>query len=165
METETIQKNGLSLKNQKSSKHLLRILILAMFFCLPFIGYSQEISLFDADGDPIAYIADDDDMTIYMWSGTPVAYLVSDRGDAFHIYGFNGKHLGWLEKGIVRDHEGYAVGFVKGATNIYTKYEPYKSYKQYKPYKAYKEYAPYKPYYKSQFSNTYLSLFLKRGAK
>ena len=101
-------------------------------------------------------------MTIYLWNGTPVAYLVTN-GDSFHIYGFNGKHLGWYEDGIVRDHSGYAVGFQKGATTVFTQYEPYKSYKQYKPYKSYKEYAPYKPYYRTNFSNESLSLFLSKG--
>lgn len=75
----------------------------------------------------------------------------------------NGKHLGWLEDGIVRDHNGDGVGFLKGAVNIFTEYEPYKPYKQYKPYKAYKEYVPYKPYFTTNFSNETLALFLSRG--
>lgn len=124
---------------------------------------AEEITLFNSDGDAIAYI-DADDLTIYLWNGTPVAYL-DPNGDAYNIYGFNGKHLGWFEDGIVRDHEGYGLGFKKGATSTYTKYEPYKSYKQYKPYKNYKEYAPYKPYYKTQFSNESLALFLSKGKK
>lgn len=124
---------------------------------------AEEITLFNSEGEAIAYIdAEDDDLTIYMWNGTPVAYLDPD-GWGFHIYGFNGKHLGWFEDGIIRNHEGYAVGFIEGATSVYTKYEPYKSYRKYKPYKSYKEYAPYKPYYKSQFSNEPLSLFLLKG--
>jgi hypothetical protein len=77
----------------------------------------------------------------------------------------NSQHLGWYEDGIIIDHEGYAVGFKKGAVNKYTKYEGYKSYKKYKPYKDYKEYEPYKPYSKSQFSNEDLTLFLKLGSK
>jgi len=129
------------------------------------LAMAEEITLFNSDGEAIAYIdTEDEDLTIYMWKGTPVAYLDPD-GDIFNIYGFNGEHLGWYENGIIRDHEGYAVGFIEGATNVYTKYEPYKSYKQYKPYKAYKKYAPYKPYYKSQFSNEPLSLFLMKGKK
>jgi hypothetical protein len=147
-------------------KQLKKVLLLTIFFAgLSMTTKAQEITLFNSDGEAIAYIdAEDEDLTIYMWNGTPVAYL-DPNGDAFNIYGFNGEHLGWFEDGIVRDHEGYAVGFRKGATNIYTKYEPYKSYKQYKPYKAYKKYAPYKPYYKNQFSGESLSLFLMRGKK
>jgi len=147
-------------------KQFIRILSLTIFFFgSSMTTFAEEITLFNSDGEAIAYIdAEDEDLTIYMWNGTPVAYLVSDD-DAFSIYGFNGEHLGWFEDGIVLDHEGYGVGFRKGATSIYTKYEPYKSYKQYKPYKAYMKYAPYKPYYKTQFSGESLSLFLMRGKK
>ena len=125
---------------------------------------SKETTLFDKDGDPVAYIVDDSDMTIYMWDGTPVAYLATGRiGSAFNIYGFNGKHLGWFEDGIVRDSQGYAVGFVKGATNVYTKFEPIKSIKKIKPLKSIKQIPPIKPINRSQFSNTGLSLFLRGG--
>ena len=100
---------------------------------------AEEISLFNSNGEPVAYIdTDDENCTIYMWNGYPVAYLTTTSDDDFNIYGFNGKHLGWFCDGIVRDHEGYAVGFQKGAVSKYTQYEPYKSYKQYKPYKSYK---------------------------
>ena len=127
-----------------------------------FYSLAEQITLFNSSGEATAYIDTDEELTIYLWNGKPLAYLVSN-GDSFHIYGFNGKHLGWYEEGIVRDHNGYAVGFQEGATTIYTHYEPYKSYQQYKPYKSYKEYAPYKPYYRSNFSNESLSLFLSKG--
>jgi hypothetical protein len=141
------------------------LLTIGFIGLLSFTTNAQEITLFNSDGEATAYIdTDDEDLTIYMWDGTPVAYLDVDGG-VFNIYGFNGNHLGWFEDGIVRDHNGYAVGFRKGATNINTRYEPYKSYKKYKPYKAYKQYAPYKPYHKNQFSGEALSLFLKRGEK
>ncbi len=123
----------------------------------------EEITLFDSDGAPVAYIAPDEELTIYLWDGQPVAYLVPDDG-AFSIYGFNGSHLGWLEKGIVRDHDGHAVGFVKGAVNRFTQLEPFKSFKQFKPFKAFKEFEPPKPRYSMQFSATPLSLFLAAGA-
>lgn len=128
---------------------------------------AEDIALFDSEGKAIAYIdTEDDDLTIYMYNGKPVAYLYPEsRGDAFCLYGFNGKHLGWFEKGVARDHDGCIVGFQKGAINHYTSYEPYKSYKQYKPYKDYRSYAPYKPYSRSTFSSTSLSLFLMRGKK
>lgn len=120
---------------------------------------AQEISLFNSKGSPVAYVdTDDDDLTIYLWSGKPVAYISGDN-----IYGFNGKHLGWWVKGIIRDHEGDAVGTTKDATNIYTEYEPYKSYKEYKPYKSYKEYAPYKPYWSTSWSSSSFKMFLLQG--
>ena len=119
---------------------------------------AQEVSLFNSEGKATAYVADDDDLTIYLWSGKPVAYLSGDN-----IYGFNGKHLGWWVKGIIYDHDGNAVGATKNATNINTEYEPYKGYKEYKPYKSYKEYAPYKPYFSSSWSNDSFRMFLSRG--
>lgn len=146
---------------------ILKSILFLIVFLLgtAIISKAEEITIFNSDGEAIAYIdTEDEDLTIYLWNGTPVAYL-DPNGEAFNIYGFNGQHLGWFEDGIIRDHKGYGVGFQKGATSIYTKYEPYKSYKQYKPYKNYKEYAPYKPYYKTQFSNESLSLFLSKGKK
>lgn len=147
------------------NKFKTTIIAAAALLTFNFSAIAEEITLFNLDGEAVAYIdAANEDLTIYMWSGTPVAYLVPD-GQAFSIYGFNGEHLGWFEDGIVRNHKGYGVGFRKGATSIYTKYETYKSYKKYKPYKSYKKYPPYKPYYKTQFSEESLSLFLMLGKK
>ena len=141
----------------------MKNLFLLLLF-IPSIYLSQEISLFNSDGDAVAYIdTDDEDNTIYLWNGTPVAYL-SPESNYYNIYGFNGNHLGWFEEGIVRDEDGDAVGFQKGAVSgVYTNYEPYKSYKKYKPYKSYKKYAPFKPYFSNSFSNESFVLFLKRG--
>lgn len=140
------------------------VVLSLMLICSFVMGKAEEITLFDRNGTPTAYIdTADEDLTIYMWNGLPVAYLSTSSRDAFHIYGFNGRHLGWFEDGIVRNHDGEIVGFQKGAVSKYTEYEPYKAYKKYKPYKAYKEYAPQKPYYTSGFGRESLSLFLMRG--
>ena len=141
-------------------KLLILIIMLISHFCS---ADSQEVTLFDNEGNPVAYIdTTDEDNSIYLWDGTPVCYLVTN-GDNYSVYGFNGEHLGWFQKGTIIDHEGYIVGFQKEALDIYTKYEPYKSYKKYKPYKSYKKFAPYMPYVKSQFSKENFVLFLKRG--
>ncbi len=83
----------------------------------------NEISLFNLRGEPVAYIALDDDFTIYLWDGTPVAYLYKGFQDV-HVYSFDGEHLGWFENGIIWDHNGNAVGFIKGAVNIIPLPEP-----------------------------------------
>lgn len=148
-------------------KHL--IVVSLLFLTLYTVSKAEELSLFDFEGDAIAYIADDSEMTIFLWDGTPCAYLVkkgnseNPKTDKFSIYGFNGDHLGWLIKGIVRDHEGDITGFTRGAINKSTNYEPYKSYKQYKPYKGYKEYEPYMPYLSNNWSDFLLKDFLKEG--
>lgn len=140
----------------------LLILIIALISHLHW-GYAQEITLFNYEGAPVAYIAtNDEDNTIYLWDGTPVCYLVANA-DKYNVYGFNGEHLGWFQKGLVIDHDGYVVGFQKGAVNIYTQYEPYKSYKKYKPYKSFKKFAPFMPFLRNQFSSENFVLFLKRG--
>lgn len=149
-------------KQEKMRKLLLLFLLCMVLQAM----HAEEITLFGSDGAPVAYIdTGDGDIPIYMWDGLPVAYLTAAKDDDYNIYGFNGKHLGWFSKGIIMDHDGYAVGFIRGVINIYTKYEPYKSYKKYKPYKNYKEYAPCKPYYRRTFSEMPLSLFLIRGKK
>lgn len=121
----------------------------------------MQETLFDKNGNATAYVDYDDDNTIYMWNGKPAAYLDSEN----RIYGFNGKHLGWYEKGIVWNLSGERNGFNSSALPVYAKYEPYKSYKNYKPYKSYKQYSKYKPYYKTTISNESLSQFLMNGAK
>lgn len=127
------------------------------------LSAQDEISLFNADGEAIAYIdTEDDDLTIYLWGGKPVAYLYKNNGE-FQVYGFNGNHLGWFVDGIIRDHKGDAVGATKDATSMYARYEPYKGYKAYKPYKSYREYAPYKPYMSNSWSSTNFKLFLLQG--
>jgi hypothetical protein len=124
----------------------------------------EEVSLFNNDGKAIAYITINDELTIYLWSGEPVAYLEKDTSGGHHVYGFNGKHLGWLVKGIIRDHEGNASCAVKEVLQS-AEYEPYKSYKQYKPYKSYTQYAPYRPYFSNTFGDTPCQLLLAEGAK
>lgn len=68
----------------------------------------QEISLFDGGGRATAYIAVNDELTIYLWDGKPVAYLEPSKAGEFHVYGFSGSHLGWFLKGAIWNHEGTA---------------------------------------------------------
>jgi hypothetical protein len=119
----------------------------------------EEITLFDCDGTAIAYVAPDDEHTIYLWSGKPVAYL-----DGEHIYGFNGKHLGWFEEGVMWDHTGAQAGFIIKTLPVFAKFEPFKAFKQFKPFKAFKEFAPFKPFKSAVISKTPLSAFLGRGS-
>ena len=118
----------------------------------------NEISLFNSNGEAVAYIALDYELTIYLWSGNPVAYL-----DDEDVYGFNGKHLGWFSNGIVIDHNGESPCVTKNRYPGYTNSEGYKSYKSYKPYKSYQQYSPYKPYTYNKFSSIPCSLFLAMG--
>jgi hypothetical protein len=124
----------------------------------------EEISLFDSQGTPVAYIAAErEERTIYMWSGQPAAYLDDSSDDEFSIYGFNGKHLGWFVGDVVRDHQGNAVGGTRKMIGS-VGFEPFKSFKQFKPFKAFKEFAPFRPYFTTTWSSTPLAEFLMGGA-
>ena len=63
--------------------------------------------MFNKNGDVIAYLTDDYHQTIYLWEGRPVAFL-DDNG---HIYGINGRHLGWYIDEIMYNNNGDRIGF------------------------------------------------------
>jgi hypothetical protein len=104
----------------------------------------NEVALFDQRGEATAYIALNDELTIYLWSGIPVAYLDRENGDDFHVYGFNGKHLGWFVGGIIWGHDGNAGCAVKDRLQ-FVQLEPLKALKQLKPIKSLEELAPLRP--------------------
>jgi hypothetical protein len=67
----------------------------------------MEKILYDNKGDPVAYIALDYHGGIFLWDGQAVAYLYEEN----HVYGINGRHLGWFIDDILYDQEGVRVGF------------------------------------------------------
>jgi 4-fold beta flower protein len=123
----------------------------------------EEITLFDARGMATAYIAVDDDLTLYLWSGKPVAYLEGDSEGGFHIYGFNGNHLGWFVQGVIRDHEGDAACATKEHLG-FTEFEPFKSFKAFKPFKSFKAIAPFRPFFTTSWGDMPCGLFLAQGS-
>jgi hypothetical protein len=119
---------------------------------------ADEYSLYDYTGEAVAYIDSSEEFTIYLWKGIPVAYL-----DDSSVFGFNGKHLGWFKDGIIWDHNGYAVGFVKGAVNKITKLEKLKGLKQLTPLKSLQRLQPLEPIFKDKWSSIPLEIFLSMG--
>jgi hypothetical protein len=150
-----VQRKGTTLKVTR-----LLATFLVIFLFVPAIGYAREISLFNDAGEAVAYIDTDNEMNIYLWKGEPVAYL-----DGESIYGFNGKHLGWFKKGIIWDHEGYAVGFIEGAVNKLTKLERLKGLQKLTPLKSLPQLEPLEPVHKSQWARLPLEIFLSMGKK
>ena len=142
--------------------NLKNIFTTLIVFCLlvPVVSYAREISLYDDAGEAVAYIDTDDEMNIYLWKGEPIAYL-----DGPSVYGFNGKHLGWFKKGIIWDHEGYAVGFIEGAVNKLTKLERLKGLQKLTPLKSLQQLEPLEPMHKSQWARLPLEIFLTMGKK
>jgi hypothetical protein len=126
---------------------------------IPASGVQTEVSLFDQRGRAVAYIALDDEATIYTWSGKPVAYLSRDGNDV-HIYNFSGRHLGWFEDGLFVDHGGNVAGFRKGALNVATELEPFKGFREFKPFKGFQEFAPFKPLRSGRWSSIPLDVYL-----
>ncbi|MBW8684610.1 4-fold beta flower protein [Chitinophaga rhizophila] len=138
-----------------------QVLYTLAFLLSGHIIHAQDIALFNKDGKAIAYIAtDDEEMPVFLYNGKPVAYITKDN-----VYGYNGKHLGWYDKGVIRTHEGKIIATTKDASSQYTQYEPYKNYKQSKPYKSYQHTAPYKVYAQSGWTAEGFEAFLLKGQK
>ncbi len=124
----------------------------------------ETISLYNDSGKPVAYIDLEDERTIYMWNGTPSAYLESDPAGGFHVYGFNGKHLGWFVRGAVWDHDGDAACATKDLIQS-PEIEGFKSFKKFKPFKSFKEFAPFRPTTSGTFGSTTCALLIAEGQK
>lgn len=109
------------------------------------------MTFYDLHGRPIAYLCDDN-IHIYLFDGKPVAYLHNST-----VYGFNGHHLGWFEKGWIRDLQGYCVFFTKmasgsGPIKPIKQIKPIKSIRQIKPIKSIKQIKRIKPINKMSWS-------------
>lgn len=115
------------------------------------VPQEEEISLFDKNGKPVAYLySTPDEQTIYLWKGTPVAYI----SNTTEIYHFNGQFLGWYADGIVYDRSGYARMARKGLTTgeiqtVETSAEPVKHVKKVKPVPHVPSVAPAPPRFKA----------------
>ena len=141
-------------------KSVASSLILILAACIP--AAAEEIDLFNGAAEAKAYIADD--LTLYLWDGEPVAYLDTSRSNTeVDVYGFNGKHLGWFRRGIIFDHEGYAVGAVREAFIRRPMIVPFKAFKKFKPFKILKEFSPLRPLFNKSWSETGLTRFLRQG--
>jgi hypothetical protein len=142
----------------------------ANFLALPFVLIAasaladDDVTLFDGAGKATAYIAVDDELTIYLWDGKPVAYLESDSEGGYHVYGFNGKHLGWFVRGVIWDHGGKASCATKETLQS-TEFEPFKAFKQFKPFKAFTQFAPFRPALSSSFGDTPCRFLLVEGGR
>jgi hypothetical protein len=122
-------------------------------------GNSLNLDFYDSRGRAAAYVDGDESLTIYLWDGKPVAYLDEDN-----IYGFNGKHLGWLKGNAIYDHEGYIVAALPEAFSTPVSDPPAKGFKQFLPFKEFKEFKPFKPFFNSTWSETPAKIFFLKGA-
>jgi hypothetical protein len=141
-----------------------KLIVFSILILTGAVIFAQETSLFDYDGNATAYISSDSQSTIYLWNGTPAAYIYAEGGN-YHIYGFNGQHLGWFANGVVRDNNGYAVGATKNAYSGVTHIEPVKSVKRVKPVASVRRIAPVKPVFSMSWSRTPLNVMLSSGLR
>jgi len=117
------------------------------------------LDFYDSRGRAVAYIAEDENLTIYLWDGKPVGYLDEDS-----VYGFNGKHLGWLKGSAIYDHDGNIVAALPEAFKGSVSPAPPKSFKQFLPFKSFKEFKPFKPFFSVSWSDTPARVFFLGGA-
>ena len=119
----------------------------------------METTLFNKDGKPVGYIAEDGS-TIYAWDGRAVAYLEGDQ-----LYGWNWAQLGWHQNGTIFDIFGYRAGFVRAKSPIPTQIEPPKPIKQAQRIKKMRQAPVVKPpNFIYGYSKKSLEELLERGA-
>jgi 4-fold beta-flower domain-containing protein len=118
----------------------------------------METTLFNKNGKPVAYIADDAE-TIYLWDGQAVGYLFEDK-----VFGWNGKQLGWFANGTIFDIYGLRTGFIKSKSPIPTDIEPGKPAKQVKGARSVRQGAVAKPVMCYGYSGRSLEGILEEGS-
>jgi hypothetical protein len=118
----------------------------------------MERALFNAWGEPVAYISEGSRKTIFLWDGHPVAYLYGH-----HVYGFNGLHLGWFINGVVYDTAGNRIGFTATTAPLPASQEPPKAKKYALAKMEPRQEAPPLPDLGYNFSEGDFEAFLKRG--
>lgn len=119
----------------------------------------MEKTLFDRNGKAVAYLTDDYNQTIYLWEGMAIAYLFDER----HLFGINGKHLGWFIDGVVYDHKGERVGFSFATCPVAVTKEPIRPKKHPSDEIRPRWSAPPLPKLSYQVSEQSLADFLKEG--
>lgn len=138
-----------------------RNILLICFILLIFqLNAQTETDLYDKNGESPAYLYN---LVIYSTDGVPYAYLNYDG--IFHIYGFNGKHLGYYENGFILDHSNKITGFLKGTLAVIVKSPPIRGIRQILPLKSLKEMAPMRPMksHLNYYSEYLLIDFIKQG--
>lgn len=133
-----------------------------MFFFSACVTASNDLDLYDNQGNAVVYISLDDKLTLYSWEGEPSAYLKRSQNNEFDVYGFNGNHLGWFTKGMLIDHDGYVACAVKDMVTT-PNLPSLKSLKNLKPLKSLPELPPLFPLLKNAFGQTNCSLLVASG--
>lgn len=118
----------------------------------------QEITLFDANGEPKAYIENKENQDIFLWDGRAVSYIYEDK-----VYGWNGEHIGWFEEGVMTNLHGNPVAYIKEKSPMMPKMEPMKSMKKKKNMKSMRKMARMKHMNQRRMSEQDFVSFLLSG--
>jgi hypothetical protein len=119
----------------------------------------METTIYDKNGQPVAYVADDYSGTIYLWEGEPVAYIHED----VHVFGFNGRHLGWFKDEVLYGPDGKRVGFTTNSCPISISKSPRKGKRRQGGDVRPRWKAPASPKFALLLSDQSLEDFLKQG--
>ena len=119
----------------------------------------MERTLFDKNGEAVAYITSDYNETIYLWEGYAVAYLYNEE----HVYGINGRHLGWFINDILFNNNGQRIGFTSNSCPVSIAKETTKIEKQMSDEIRSRWAAPPLPHLSFDFAEQDLEDFLKEG--
>lgn len=117
----------------------------------------METTLYDKQGEPTAYIASDKE-TIYLWSGKAAAYTDGDK-----IFGFNGRHLGWVKTGIIYTQSGHRIGFRSDKCPSARRTSPVKCIKQDKKTKSLRQVTRIRPILQLSLAEEGFAEFLTKG--
>lgn len=103
----------------------------------------MKYTVFDKKGNPFLVLHQNGRLVSF--DGKSIGFVDGDS-----VFDYNGRHRGWMEKGILRDHDGFCVGFLQGANDIspilpIPKIPPIPAIPEIEPIRPIKEIKPIKP--------------------
>ena len=103
-----------------------------------------ERTIFDSNGEPSLILHENGRLVSF--NGQNIGFCDEDS-----VYDYGGGHRGWFENGVLRDHDGYCIGFLRGARDTSSpvfpvpQVPPVPEIPQIEPIRPVKEIKPIKP--------------------
>jgi hypothetical protein len=123
-------------------------------------AWAEQVSLFDRAGVAVGYIDAREAHTVFLANGNPVAYVTSNS-----LYGFNGAHLGWIEQGVIWNHNGEAVGYARVSADLDQSGQSPKRVGRHLPTPLMRDVEPLKPSFRVVESTESLAGLLAQGVR
>lgn len=92
--------------------------------------------IYNRYGEPVLRLLDNGRLVGF--DGLSVGFL-----EGVNLYNYRGKHVGWFENGIMRDHDSECVGF---GENVMDVPRPLLPFKQFKPFPAFVQFEEFRPF-------------------